>query len=104
MVGEVVGQAGVLLVEAGTLGQVQQTLSIVVVGTATAVVVGMGDIEPVPQLQRVGEQFDHLSREDARCSGLLFQQAARTPQRMVDALLMGRVLKTKREESNCVPL
>ena len=50
--------------------------------------------EAIARLQRVGQQTDHLLGEDLGRPSLLLREAARTPQRMVDALLMGYVLET----------
>ena len=88
------GESSVRFVDARPFGQIVQALNVVLVRFTTTILVRAGLVEIVAQLQRRREQVDDLLGEDFGRASVLVDQGARTPQRMVDALLMGRVLET----------
>lgn len=97
MVVQMLGEPLVLQVQTRTLGQRTQSVHIILVQAATTIPVGAGGVDgikAVAQPQRAGEQLDHLPREEGGRASVLVQKRARTPQRMVLALLMDRVLET----------
>lgn len=94
MIAQVLGEPSVLLVDTRPVRQVSQPLDIILVSTATTILVGVLFIEAITQSQCVHQQVDHLLRKDFAWAGLLFHEFACTPQRMIDALLMGHVLET----------
>ena len=90
---EMLGEALVLFVAPGSFGQVAQTLGVVLVSAAAAVLLDVLFVEPIAQPQGVAAKIDHLLRKDFGRASVFFQESARTPQRMIDALLMGHVLE-----------
>src|SRR5438552_11869852 len=88
------GEAGVFLVGTRGRGQIAQALDVILESAATAFLVGAFVGEPIAPAQRRREQVDDLLRKDCGRALVLVPESARTPQRMVDALLMGHVLET----------
>lgn len=86
MVVQVLGETLVLGVPARCLRQS--------IGKAAALWRSILHGEPITHLQGFPEQVDHLLREDFGRATLLVHKAARTPQRMVNALLMAGLLET----------
>lgn len=94
MVVEVLGETVVGFILPRPFRQVAQTLNKILVSLAASIGVGVFFVEAIAQAQRFGEQANHLLRKDFGRADLLVYEPARTPQRMVDALLMDGVLET----------
>jgi hypothetical protein len=98
MLVEVLGEAVVGLVGSRSLRQIAQPVDELLVRDGANVLgrslVGERVVgEPVATVKSLGEQIDHRLRKTPIGSRLRFQKRLRTPQRMVDALLMGCVLE-----------